>query len=346
MEPFGRLFLTVVSLLILGVLSISAQEEDSESALFTLVQAEPVIRHSPKSSDWDGRFTDPGAVTFHEGKFHMIRNGFQTWPGVVQMGYLTSDDGITWHEESTQPVLTTAEIPYAGLAALASSLMVTEDGTWVLYFYTWENNTFKARNFIGRATAETPLGPWTVDPDPVLSPGEAGGWDDLGLVGPRVVKTDDGYAMYYGAANTRDRAFSGIGMAKSVDGIVWEKYNDAMTTDDAFADSDPVLQGIEGETFVHQPMVHQTADGWVMLYRTAPYGGGDSRMSILYATSVDGMAWQTAAAPVWLPDTLSRISGFWWTASAYYDETFYLYIEGGSMGSTNIYIGMFSGKLP
>jgi len=47
-----------------------------------------------------------------------------------------------------------------------------------------------------------------------------------------------------------------------------------------------------------------------------------------------------------LSDTIPRSSGFWWTASTYHDGTFYLYIEGGSMGGTNIYVGTFSGKLP
>lgn len=316
-----------------------------DSALFTLESEDPIIRHSDQTGDWDDRFTDPGAVLFHDGKFHMFRNGFQNWPGSVQIGYLTSDDGITWQEATPDPVLTTAEVPYAGLAALASSALVMDDGTWVLYFYTWDGQGRSARNFIGRATAASPLGPWTVAAEPLLSPGVEGSWDDVGVLGSRVVQDGTGYVMYYSAANRRDRGYAGIGMARSDDGITWNKYDDPATTETAFAESDPVLRPPDRKTFVHQPSVHLTGSGWVMWYRTAPIGQGDSRMSIRYATSADGIMWTPAETAAWLPDTISQASGFWWTASAYHDGTFYLYVEAGSMAGTNIYVGTFSGEL-
>lgn len=331
--------LLVGSLLLGSGLSL-AQEE----ALFTLVSEDPVIRHSDQDGDWDDRFTDPGAVFYHEGQFHMFRNGFQNWPDSVQIGYLTSADGITWVEQSPDPVLTTAEVPYAGLAALASSATVLPDGTWVLYFYTWENRSRTARNFIGRATALNPLGPWTVDSEPLLSPGAEGAWDDLGVLGPRIIQQDATWYMYYSAANSRQRAFAGIGLATSADGITWVKYNDPATTSDGFAESDPVLQAESERSFVHQPSVQPTADGWVLFYRTAPIGQGDSAMSIRYATSTDGIQWERGTAPIWQPRTIPGISGFWWTASARRDDTYYLYVEGGSMGGTNIYAGTFSGS--
>lgn len=346
MKKFAKIILMVVIILSLGAMLTVAQEEDDDSALFTLVQDEPVVRHSDNRADWDGVFTDAGAVTYHDGKFHMFRNGFRSWPGTVHIGYLTSDDGITWQEESEEPVMTTSDVPFAGVAALASSVLIMDDGTWVLYLYTWEENTFPSRGAIARATAENPLGPWTVDAEPVLSPGADGAWDDLGLVGPRVVKTETGYAMYYGVVNNRQFLFSGIGMATSEDGIVWTKYNDESTTDIPFAESDPILRGLPRQTFVHQPSVHQTEDGWVMFYRYAPVNAPDSDMTIEYATSIDGIEWTPAGQSAWLPKTISGISGFWWTATAYHDDTFYLYVEGGSMGGTNIYVGTYSGKLP
>ena len=120
----------------------------------------------------------------------MFRNGFQGWPAPVQIGYLTSDDGINWTEASEDPVMMSTDVPYAKVAALASDALVLDDGTWVLYFYTWDPSPARmSPGAIGRATASDPLGPWTPDPEPVLNPGSEGSWDELEVDAPRIVKT-------------------------------------------------------------------------------------------------------------------------------------------------------------
>ena len=176
-----------------------ASVASAQDGLFTLASDQPVVPHGASLQDWDNPYTDPGAVFFYDGKFRMFRNGFQGWPAPVQIGYLTSDDGINWTEASEDPVMMTKDVPYAKVAALASDALVLDDGTWVLYFYTW--NTFSGTNSpgaIGRATASDPLGPWTPDPEPVLNPGSEGSWDELQVDAPRLVRLDDGsYRMYF-----------------------------------------------------------------------------------------------------------------------------------------------------
>ncbi len=116
----------------------------------------------------------------------------------MQIGYLTSDDGLNWTATSPDPVLMTKDVPYAKVAIGASDGTVLDDGTWVLYFYTWNSySQTTAPGAIGRATAPAPTGPWTPDPAPVLNPGSAGSWDELMVGSPRIVKTNDGYRMYY-----------------------------------------------------------------------------------------------------------------------------------------------------
>jgi predicted GH43/DUF377 family glycosyl hydrolase len=332
-------------LFLLCLLAGAAASSAQDTALFIPTSPEPVVAHSDVRGDWDDRFTDPGAVFYHDGQFHMFRNGFRGWPASVQIGYLTSDDGITWTEQSPDPVLTTDEVPYAEVAALASSGMVMEDGTWVLYFYTWPRSAATGQTTIGRATAASPLGPWTVDPEPLLVAGSEGAWDDAGVLGGRVLPGDDGFVMYYSGANFRHPAYAGVGMATSEDGITWTKYDDPATTGGEFAESDPVFVEQVERTFIHQPSVHVVDGQWVMFYRTAPVGQGDSGMSMRYALSEDGIAWTAPADnAAWLRDTIAEgTSGFWWTASAYHDGTYYLYVEEGSMGGTNIYAGTFSG---
>ncbi|MBA3874427.1 MAG: hypothetical protein H0X30_35305, partial [Anaerolineae bacterium] len=190
-----KIFFSLLVTFLLLTLTVSAQDAPTT---FTLYSDQPVVPHSDKTTDWDYQYTDPGAVIYHDGKFHMFRNGFNGWPASVQIGYATSDDGLKWTEVSPDPAMMTKDVPYAKVAALASDVVVQDDGTWVMYFYTWNTlSGSSADGAIGRATAKDPSGPWTPDAAPVLTPGSAGTWDELRVSSPRVVKTDSGYSMYY-----------------------------------------------------------------------------------------------------------------------------------------------------
>src|SRR5688572_9908428 len=125
-------------ILMLALLTIAAAQEDYDP-LFMLANEERIIARGSDRNAYDRKYTDPGAVTYHDGKFHMFRNGFQAWPASVQIGYLVSDDGIHWTQPQAEPVLFTVDFPYAKVAALASSVIVEDDGTWVLYVYTWNS---------------------------------------------------------------------------------------------------------------------------------------------------------------------------------------------------------------
>jgi len=49
----------------------------------------PVVPRGIAGS-WDDRFTDPGAVVYYDGMFHMFRNGFRGFPAASQVGYVTA----------------------------------------------------------------------------------------------------------------------------------------------------------------------------------------------------------------------------------------------------------------
>ena len=154
----------VLCLFITGVFA-----QDDVVSPFTQQGDSPIVERPRRTRDnrdadlWDGQYTDPGAVLYHDGQFHMFRNGFVGWPARVRIGYLVSDDGITWIEPQEEPTLDTLDVPYAEVTALASSAYVEDDGTWVLYFYTWNTTSGSGQGAIGRATADNPLGPWTID---------------------------------------------------------------------------------------------------------------------------------------------------------------------------------------
>jgi predicted GH43/DUF377 family glycosyl hydrolase len=190
----------------------------------------PIVTHDP-SPEIQNFYINPGAVLFQDGKFHMFFNSFTSWPGVIKVGYMTSDDGYEWKMTQDAPAFTTDNIPFGDGKADVSSVIVMDDGTWAMYFHTVGGGE------IGRATAASPLGPWAVDAEPLLKP-TSEAWDELGLGWPSVVEDGSGYRMYYGAQNTDGYA---IGLATSTDGIQWVKYNDPQTMDAPYAESDPVF---------------------------------------------------------------------------------------------------------
>jgi predicted GH43/DUF377 family glycosyl hydrolase len=342
-------YLPIIFLFALLVASVKADD----APVFTLQGDQPVVVHGA-ANKWDGRYTDPGAVFYHDGLFHMFRNGFKAWPASVQIGYLTSPDGIKWTEASPDPVLKTEDVSYAKVAALASSAVVEDDGTWALYFYTWNSYAaLAADGEIGRTTAADPAGPWKVDDAPVLKLGSAGEWDEGQLSGPSVLRTDKGYIMFYTGFNKKNQGM--VGMATSEDGVHWMKYDDPATKDAPFAESDPVLRYTEDweATTAYQPRVVPTPDGFVMVYRSVgaqPGPASRGKMRLGLATSKDGIHWtKDARNPVFDINSFNgmKMLGFWYTALAYHDDTYYLYVEGTPFGKgfTDIYVATHKGSL-
>ncbi len=320
-------------------------------SLFTFVSNEPVITNGP-DLEWDWQFTDPGGAVYHEGSIHVLQNGFVGWPAPVGVGYWRSDDlGQTWIEVSEDPVFDGTDLEYVGRAALASSVLVEDDGTWVLYFYTWDSAGWPAgQSKIGRATAPSPTGPWTADAQPVLFPGPAGSWDDFAVLAPSVVKTDAGYEMFY-AGRTRETAM--IGRATSPDGISWTKYDDPTTTEVLFEDSDPVMgpgDPREGNVWdqrnVMQPRVVLADEGYVMLYTVANTLTDPVLITQKYglAVSADGLDWRRSSGEVIKPSTIDTAE-FWYTELLLVEDTYFLFVEAGRGGETEVFLATHQGPI-
>lgn len=285
--------------------------------------------------DIGGRYINAGAVIYHDGQYHMLNNEFSSWPATTRSYYYTSPDGETWTLMADEPVFESEQVSYTRVAALILTGYVEDDGTWVVYFHTFESNS--SQGFIGRATAQDPLGPWVVDEEPVLSPGRETEWDNRHVMRPNVSKTDDGYIMIY--AGTTGSTESQIGYATSPDGIVWTKYNDPATTDAPYADSDPIMQPqAEWEgTWLGRPEVIQTEMGWVMLYE----GGGNSQTGI--AISEDGRNWlRYEQNPILTTDNSVNNDTFFQGELAYHDGLFRYYLEvGPGARDTDVYLWTF-----
>jgi predicted GH43/DUF377 family glycosyl hydrolase len=327
--------------------------EQLEKSLFHFYEGNPVIQRS-NNPKWDNRFIDPGGMVYHDGMFHMFFNGINGFPAPVGVGYATSPDGYQWTRQTNEPVLSAnalSETNISGSNLFVTSALVEPNETWVLYFYTLGGNGFMGPGEIGRATAPTATGPWTIEPDPVLNPGPSGSWDDIQVSGPNVLKTEDSYFMYYDALGNGGTSM--IGMATSSDGVQWEKYNDPATNDTAFAESDPVLtvsdNGWDSKRVI-DPNVIQTADGFEMIYLATSGSGkfAPGGFSFGAATSPDGIAWtKSDLNPVLSTEDHSQWSQAYLATLLYVDGTYFLYFDfvTPAAGGTNVYLATHDGSL-
>jgi predicted GH43/DUF377 family glycosyl hydrolase len=111
--------------------------------------------------------------------------------------------------------------------------------------------------------------------NPVLHTSPSG-WDSVHLAEPFVLKDETEYKMYYtawGASGTF------IGMATSIDGLVWSKRPDNPTF--------PASASGWDRTDTQAPSVLKEGDVYKMWYT----GGDGSTNAIGYATSSDGIEW-------------------------------------------------------
>ncbi|MGB1289113.1 MAG: hypothetical protein ACPG7F_21445 [Aggregatilineales bacterium] len=145
-------FITVLLLLVFASLSAFAQDESLPE--WTPVSDDPIAEHGDSGS-WNSTYNEPGDVVYYEGEYHLFTTGFPGFPAKSGIGYLTSEDGITYEWVSEDPIITTDEVDYAGLAIDTSSVIVEEDGTWVLYFTVFNSGNWpRIAGTIGRATAD------------------------------------------------------------------------------------------------------------------------------------------------------------------------------------------------
>ena len=314
------------------------------STVFETHEKSPVLRNGPDGA-WDAFFLDPGAMTVHDGMFHMFYSGLPSWPYPLAIGYANSVDGIDWTRHSQSPILTIEDTGLEGESINSDSVMVTDDGTWILYFSVIPNTRGWVGN-VGRATAPTPMGPWTVDSEPVLTPGSDGSWDEKAVGHAHVVRAGNEYRMYYsGTGEIQVGEFAQehtqIGLAISDDGKNWTKFNDPKTATKSFAESDPVFAPSEVKDawdswHVRNSRVQWVGDRWRMVYGGSSYSeSGNFGM----AESSDGIVWsRTFDVPIIESTKFGKIVFF--NSYIHHQGEDLIYLEAGKLNESHAFLAV------
>jgi predicted GH43/DUF377 family glycosyl hydrolase len=233
---------------------------------------DPVI--SP-GEGWDSH--DALAPAMVDGR-DMLYSGFDghTW----RSGLAASDDGIVWRKRGMmlEPDGRGWEGDY--IAGNGTALSV---GGQVWYWYVGGPRGFPS---IGLSRATDELTALRKEPRPVLSAGPYGSWDERGVADPYVIRTGGWFYMYYLGQDRAKPTRQRLGVARSADGLRWEKLR-----------ANPIL-GLGGagsfdENGLGEPAVWDYAGFYWMLY-TGRDAGENRRLGL--ARSTDGVHWKKLPA--------------------------------------------------
>jgi predicted GH43/DUF377 family glycosyl hydrolase len=181
--------------------------------------------------------------------------------GSVKHGIVLSPDPKTWEGDY--------------IAANGSALFV-QNGLTIWY---WYQAGPKGSPRIGLAK-QTGDHAWRKEPASVLDLGPVGSWDERAVADPYVIRIDPYFYMYYLG---QDRAVrQRIGVARSVDGVRWEKLR-----------TNPIVEMDEDERGIGEPAVWQSDGFYWMLYTVRDF---TENRYLRIARSTDGVHWTKLAA--------------------------------------------------
>lgn len=194
-----------------------------------------------------------GHIEFIAGEYcHWYQSGPMERPEIF---FARSKDGRNWQRHGP-PVLSRGPFMAWDEQGVADPYVIRRDGMFYLFFLGQDR---ARRQRLGVATSRDGIAWIRLRANPVLALGAPGTWDENGLGEPAVWASDGTWWMLYtGRARSEVRR---IGMAKSRDGVSWEKL------------ATPVIEGDQpwNSKVVCDPHVEPQSGGSVKVW----FGGGD-----------------------------------------------------------------------
>ena len=205
----------------------------------------PVL-HVGAPGSWEENGVSRPKVILDGSTYKMWYTGVDS-SGVIQVGYATSPDGISWTKHPGNPVLAVGAASSWEDEDVTGPTVLKDNGTYQMWYAGNAGSMFR----IGHATSIDGIA-WIKDPaNPVLDVGGVGEWDWLGIYSPDVVKVGDSYKLWY-SGETLPQAWQ-TGYAESTDGSSWTRKGMMIpegppgTFDTNSADHPAVL--IDGSTY-------------------------------------------------------------------------------------------------
>lgn len=114
------------------------------------------------------------------------------------IGYATSKDGITWEKYKDNPIFSPKPENFWEMAR-TEACFVQKEKDWYYMFYLAHNGD--GNSSINLARSKDGITDWERHPENPILAGTDGLWDWKGTCKASVLKTDDGYQLWYNAAN-------------------------------------------------------------------------------------------------------------------------------------------------
>ena len=119
---------------------------------------------------------------------------------LADIWHATSTNGIDW-VESTYPAVSRPPKPEYGSRSICTPGILVWKGMYYLYFQAYAPMVGgQAYCPVRVAYAESPYGPWTHHPKPVILPGEKGTWNNIKINDPCPIVLNGRIAIYYKGA--------------------------------------------------------------------------------------------------------------------------------------------------
>ena len=211
---------------------------------------------------------------------------FKFFHACILLFVILSSTGLSqihWIEYQGNPVITTGPFGSWDYHWIAVGSVVKQDSQYAMWYSGAPPSGDQPQS--GRATSIDGI-TWQKDTlNPVLKVGPLGAWDDDAAFVPNVLVDSSGYKMWYAGWKGQQYGYTQIGLAKSIDGISWQKdslnpvlsFGQSSDWDASYLDPDAVL--FDGSIYKM----------WYM----GGKGGGfpTTSAAIGFATSIDGIHW-------------------------------------------------------
>jgi predicted GH43/DUF377 family glycosyl hydrolase len=224
---------------------------------------------------WDaGDVLNPSVVSIG-GTLINFYSGFdgKTW----RTGVALSTDGVRWQRQGM--VLQPDPASWEGSYIAANGAATFREGEFLYWYAAGASGANAVGLARARGDARGPNAAWRKEDRPVLPRGPWGSWDEISVADPYVVRIEPYFYMYYLGQDRARR--QRIGLARSLDGVRWEKLR-----------ANPVLELGDIDAFdemgLGEPAVW-TSQGYYWMLYTGIDASVNRRLGL--ARSTDGVHW-------------------------------------------------------